>query len=59
MLKQLLGLVQFKTLHSIQGMQSVQFSVVTFFHFSEIRFVCTDIAICDLVHDMETVYHIC
>ena len=31
-------------------------SVVVFFHFYQINLVCIDVAICDLVHDVEAIF---
>ena len=30
-----------------------------FFHFCEVRFVCFDVPMCDLVHDLKTLHDLC
>ena len=32
---------------------------VTWFRFCQIKFVCIDVAMCDPVHDVETVFRLC
>ena len=45
--------------HSLeQGVQRRMISVVNFFFFLKFLFSCFVVAICDLVHDVETIFHL-
>ena len=44
--------------YSFHGVQRRTISVVIFFVFFEITIFCFVVAICDLVHDMETIFHL-
>ena len=42
-----------------QGVQRRMVFVVSFFEFSKLLFFCFAVAICDLVHDVETMHGLC
>ena len=43
---------------TIHGMQRRMFSVDNFFRIFEIIFFCFVVTICDLMHDVETIFHL-
>ena len=45
----------------MQGVQRILFlrSIFWVSFFFQIKFVCIDVAMCDPVHDVETVFHLC
>ena len=55
----MVGLMHFERLIVITGGATYFVFEANCFRFCQIKFVCIDVAMCDPVHDVETVFRFC